>query len=192
MSLTVAIMAGGGSRRMGRDKAELSVGGMPMLGRVAGAALATGLPVMVVGRERGEGIGGPLFIRDDAPGNGPIGGIATALRHAGGPVLAIACDMPLLTTEALLWLAATAIDAGDHDGVVAVNDGRPEPLFALYDMSALPLIDALLARGDRALRSLVAAGRFLHRDVPSAIAGTLRNINTPGDLAGLGEPGMHS
>jgi molybdopterin-guanine dinucleotide biosynthesis protein A len=77
---------------------------------------------MVVGRERPEDwpTDSPvLFLADAAPGSGPLGGLATALarvRATGGDgVLAVACDMPRLSADALRWLldqAAAALAAG--------------------------------------------------------------------------------
>jgi len=180
--LRIAIMAGGLSRRMGRDKAALPVAGVPMLDRVVRASLATGLPVMVVGRRGVAGIDDAACIEDEAPGSGPLGAIATALRAAGGPVLALACDMPLLSSGAIGWLAAMAPRIGSADGVVTMNAGRPEPLFSIYAPSALGAIDRLMEREELAVRSLLSGGDFLRADLPGHLRGAIRNINTPGDL----------
>lgn len=210
--LTVAVMAGGQSRRMGSDKAELSVHGMRMLEHAVAVAVAAGLPTIVVGRARPDWwtLDAVHFHEDDAPGLGPLGGIATALRSAGGPVLAMACDMPLMTSDALRWLAAQATamhgDAGlssaatatdessanapgtnsrGNDGVLVLNGDRAEPLFSVYAPSCLGVIAALLAEGRLAIRELVERGRFARVPLPPRLAPALRNINTAADLAAL-------
>jgi len=160
--MTIAILAGGQSRRMGQDKAAL------FLPTIQQAAEATGLPVIVVGR---------AALPDETPGVGPLGGLATALRHVRGPVLAVACDMPLLDTEAFLWLAAQW-------------EGLPEPkplglvvdhLFAIYTPACLPQLGTNLAAGQRSLYRLLQTEGFVLLQAPREIAPKLANINTPED-----------
>ena len=78
---TLAILAGGASRRMGRDKATLDAGDGPLLERSARLGLELGLPVLVVGRERPTNWPLPTvrFVADRMPGQGPLGGLVTAL-----------------------------------------------------------------------------------------------------------------
>lgn len=98
--VVVAIVAGGKSRRMGQDKAHLLVDGVPMLVRTIFTAQAVAARVFVVGRPPEMGLSNIEFLNDAVPGLGPLGGIATALRHvktASASVLALACDLPKLT-----------------------------------------------------------------------------------------------
>jgi len=188
LQVTVAILAGGESRRMGTDKAMLRFGGVTLLERAARNAQSTGLPVLVAGRARPDGWPMPdvHFVPDAAPGHGPLGGLETALRRAGGPVLAVACDMPLLTPDALRWLCDLAtVGAGEH-GLAVVHDVQWEPLFSVYAPTCLPLIEKRLAAGRLSLRGLIEAGGFARTDAPAWIASQLMNINTPEDLARLG------
>ena len=181
MTLTIAILAGGQSRRMGTDKAALQIGGMTLLERTARLALAVGLPVLVVGRAQPPGWLLPevLFLEDAEAGQGPVGGLATALRHAQGSVLALACDLPLLTADALQWLIDQAKAHGGASGLVTVNGGHLEPLFTVYDLACLPLIEARLAAGQRSLRGVIKAGTFASADAPDWVAAQLVNANTP-------------
>ncbi len=88
-----AVLTGGASRRMGRDKATLEIGGRAMSARVAHALEQAGAAeVLFVG-------GGPSdrsrrAIPDDHPGEGPLGGLVTALRAAANElVVVLACDL---------------------------------------------------------------------------------------------------
>lgn len=97
MQFGIAIVAGGKSRRMGRDKAALVYAGQTLLERVTRAALGAGLPACVVGREcPADWTGGSVpFLPDFAPDCGPLGGLAAALAHfAPRGVLLAGCDMP--------------------------------------------------------------------------------------------------
>jgi molybdopterin-guanine dinucleotide biosynthesis protein A len=184
-SLTIAILAGGESRRMGRDKALLPFDGPAMLARVAARALETGYPVMVVGRARPEGwdIGQVRFVEDNAPGAGPLRGIVTALGASGGDVIAVACDMPLLDAHALRWLASLHEPGGN--GVVVMREGRMEPLFSLYGFTLLSRFEARLAAGELAMKEAIEACGLRGVEAPPEIARLLTNVNTPGDLEEL-------
>ncbi len=187
MTLTAAIFAGGQSRRMGTDKAALEVDGTTLLERTARIALDAGLPVLVVGRARPDGW--PLdtveFLTDAKPGLGPLGGLKTALgRHPA--LCALACDLPLLTSDALRWLAALG-KHGNEQGLVVVNHGRWEPLFSVYRDACLPLTEARLAEGKRSLHGLIEVGDFAFADAPDWVCAQLVNVNTPEDWKNLEE-----
>ena len=181
MILTIAILAGGQSRRMGTDKAALEIGGRTLLERTARLALAANPSVLVVGRARPDDW--PLaeveFVEDAEAGLGPAGGLATALRSARTSVLALACDLPLLTEDALHWLIAQAEAKFGPSGLVTVNGGQKEPLFSVYDPACLPLIEARLAAHRRSLHGVIEAGAFAFAEAPDWVAAQLANVNTP-------------
>ena len=120
-----AIVAGGGSRRMGIDKALVEVGGVPMVERVA-AAMGTVVPeIVIVGRA--EPLAGLAAFPDDRPARrGPLAGLATALRVADGrDVLLVAVDQPLVRAETLRRLspAAVPLDGGARQVTCAMYPG---------------------------------------------------------------------
>lgn len=87
---------------MGGDKADVAVDGVTMLHRVATALQAAVERVVILGQQR------PGFVcwPDEAPGSGPLTGIATALRRMGtGRALFLAVDQPFARTETLRALA---------------------------------------------------------------------------------------
>jgi molybdopterin-guanine dinucleotide biosynthesis protein A len=173
----VAIMAGGQSRRMGRDKAELELGGQTLLERAIDAAHTVSDTVLVIGRTGSRD--DVRWLEDDEPGLGPIGGLKTALGHLGRPAVLVACDMPLLDAEAMRWLIDEfERDAGEH-GLAATRDGQLEPLFSVYTPAVLPLVDAQIEKGRRSLRRLIEAGEFGRVEAPADVASKLVNVNTP-------------
>ena len=190
LQTTIAILAGGQSRRMGTDKAVLEIGGLSLLERAARLALAAALPVVVVGRECPNGWPLPAvpFLPDAVPGRGPLGGLHTALHHVGGPVLALACDLPRLTADALAWLLAQATAQSGPHGLAVLHDGQWEPLFSVYDPDCLPLIESRLAAGRLALHGLIEAGDFGRLEAPDWVAAQLANINTPDEWARVATP----
>ena len=182
--MTVGILAGGQSHRMGTDKARLEVDGTPLLERLARESLSAGFPVLVVGRTRPDDwpLDGTAFTPDDGPGRGPLGGLETALGLTEGPVIAVACDLPLLTGDALRWLADCADERGGPHGLAVRSGGQWEPLFSVYSPTCLPLIGERLAAGRLSLHGLFEAGDFGHVDAPEWVAAQLVNVNTPEDL----------
>lgn len=183
--ITIAVMAGGESRRMGRDKAQLPSGGGSLLERIARAALSTGCPVIVVGRSRPDGWpeDGIAFHADRYPGKGPLGGIATALEATGTDILALACDMPLLTTDAVTWLLRAWHESDSALGLTAEHNGDLEPLFSVYGQAILPAIRNRLAGGPLSVRKLLIGAGFPAVPVPEHIASALTNVNTPEEWA---------
>ncbi len=186
MTRMAALFAGGESRRMGTDKAALTVGGETLLARTARVAEEAGLDLRVVGRARPDdwSRAGVLFVPDDVPGLGPLGALTTALRGAAEPILALACDLPLLDAEALRWLAG--LTPGRH-GLAVWRDEEVEPLFSVYAPACLPLAAARLAEGRRSLRGLIDAGEFARAEAPEWVAVRLVNVNTSEEWAGVGE-----
>ncbi len=182
--ITAAVLAGGRSTRMGRDKAMIAVNGRPMLERVAAAAYDAGLEVMVVGRGQGPDWCGPAarFIPDDHPDAGPLGGIATALRHAGTPVLALGCDMPWVNAEVIRWLADSYAAEVEVAGLVARNGGRLEPLFSVYGSPCAREIARMIEAGNLAVMALIRRLGLPQAVVPEGFRSALRNVNTPHDL----------
>ena len=184
LSLTAVILAGGQSRRMGTDKARLEINGLPLLERVAAAALSAGLPLLVIGRVRPTdwSFASAVFAEDALPGHGPLGGLHTALTLANGPVLALACDLPRLSAEAVRWLASQASERIGEHGLVTINTRRWEPLFSCYAPACLPLIETRLAEGRLSLHGLIESGDFSTAEAPDWLGPQLLNLNTPEDL----------
>lgn len=174
-----AVLTGGASRRMGADKAFVEVGGTSLVRRVAAALAAGGCrPVFAVGgdlvRLRAAGL---EAVRDGWPGEGPLGGIVTAVRHAGVPTVVVATDLVDLDAPTV---GALARHAGrvDLDAVVARTD-RLEPLCALWWPSAVEALAAHLAAGERAVHAALPGLRL---EVEQVRPGALTNANTPHDL----------
>lgn len=177
---TLAILAGGSSTRMGQDKALLDDGRGPLLARLCAIGLHCDLPVLVVGRHRPHDWPLPEvdFLPDDIPGQGPLGGLATALTCTA-PVVMIACDLAGMNVRALTWLLRSIAEQPLRDGLVTERDGLIEPLFACYTARCRPRVEERLANGQRALHRLIADGDFRHVALPTPLWPAVANVNTP-------------
>lgn len=187
--LTLTILAGGASTRMGQDKAFLDDGRGPLLVRLATLGLHCELPVLVVGRLRPVNWSLPnvAFLPDQIAQQGPLGGLVTALAHAS-PIIVIACDFPALTAEALRWLIQAIAAQPLLDGLVVERDGQSEPLFACYTQRCLAAAQQRLQTGQRSLQRLIAAGDFRHVALPPSLWPALTNVNTPSDWQSFRAP----
>ncbi len=159
--VAAAVLAGGASRRMGRDKATMAVGGVALASLALAAAARVADPVVLVAPE-----GHPARRLAAAPvtdpGEGPLAALAAALAALDADhVLVLAGDHPGLRVELLAHLA----DLADRGEAVACRRGpRLEPLVAVYRRApTLALARARLAdpAGDRSLAGLLAGLRTL-------------------------------
>lgn len=142
--VSIAILAGGQSRRMGQDKAFLPVGGRPVIERVIAAVtpLTDDLFISANTSDKFAGYGLPI-VPDVYPDKAALGGIYSviqAARHAH--VLVVACDLPFLNVALLQHL----IDLAPTAEVVAplIQPPQPETLHAVYSRACLPAIQKRL------------------------------------------------
>ncbi len=159
VAVSGAVLAGGRSSRMGRDKAGLVVAGETLLARQLRLLAEVGIADRQVAFQPGNVRGlppGVNAVTDRRPGLGPLAGLEACLRAAKSPLLLVlAVDLPNLTAGFLRRLLA---QARPDRGVVPWRDGFAEPLVAIYPGLALNGITSRLDRGELALQPLVRSG----------------------------------
>lgn len=184
--VSLAILAGGEGARLGGEKAGLLLGGERLIDRAL-RRLAWLSEDRWVALRRGQALAvqGARLVEDLPPYEGPLAGIAAALKSARSEwVFVLACDMPFVqrpVVEALLALAE-----GCQAVVPRLRVGL-EPLHALYHTSCLGALCRALERGERRLSAFLGdlTVRYLEEEALQGIAGAHRsffNINTPQDL----------
>ena len=183
--VTGVVLAGGLSSRLGHDKAVLRLhsDGKELNLLARSAALLEGVcgKVIIVGRE----VEGYTCYPDDAPGNGPVGGIATALRAAGTACLVLSCDMPFMDKAVLerLLRAHAERPSGSLSTCYRQRDtGHTESLVAIYEAEALPFFQSCLAEKWLKISRVVPPERqyFLVYSAEESLP--FFNINYPADL----------
>lgn len=190
MHCSGALLCGGESSRMGRDKALLEIHGTPLwkiqllkLRAVCGDVLICGNPSQAAFMTTPEA----RFEPDATPRLGPLSGLARALARTGATgatrVLVLAVDMPKMTEE---YLAHLLTLGSDTCGVVPESGDVFEGLCAVYPVCLLPAVEALLSGQVRSLQTLIGIGISSNRLVPHRISANERplfeNWNTPEDL----------
>lgn len=168
---------------MGHDKAFALFGGRP-LAEIARCALTEAGAVEVLsigGDEVRLARLGFTTVRDD-PGEGPLGGLLTALRAAALDWVAVlACDLPLASAGTVRELLEQAGE--ETDAVVPLLDGRPQPAHALWRRDCERLLKPLFTAGERRLG--IAVDHVRARLVTVRDPTTLQDVDTPGDLRSL-------
>jgi molybdopterin-guanine dinucleotide biosynthesis protein A len=202
MSVFGFVQAGGGSTRFGADKALVEFEGKTLLTRtveLVRSVCGEAKIVAPVGKYRGATV--PV-LADRWPGQGPLGGILTALHHCNerfgrsaatpatdsGPhafALILGCDMPFLTREWLAYLCERAVQSTAQVAVPQSENGL-EPLCACWRVDAASTVQAAF---DSGVRKVTEAMKRLPMEVLDESAwkrfdtdGRLFwNMNTPAD-----------
>ncbi|MEY2503947.1 MAG: molybdenum cofactor guanylyltransferase [Verrucomicrobiota bacterium] len=186
MTFSALLLAGGESRRMGRDKATMDFDGRPLWKRQL-ETLQTLDPekIFVSARTPPSWLPDEVgLLLDDPPSRGPISGLTKALAAMGTTHLVVlAADMPFLVAGELRYLLK--LTTGSR-GVVPIIEERAEPLAAIYPAQAAEDFQAALEGQDSSLqpvvRKLAAVGKVTLCRVPEKRASLYRSVNEPEDL----------
>ena len=191
MSILGYVQAGGASTRFGRDKALVGFGGRTMLAQTTGLlASVCGEVIIVAAEGQYPDVLVPL-LADRWPGQGPLGGILTALQSSAlrGTEsiwnLIVSCDMPFLTRDWLEFLCQRAERSAAQVAVAESANGL-EPLCACWKTTSMPSVQAAF---DSGVRKVTDAMKRLPMEVLDVSVwkrfdtkGRLFwNVNTPAD-----------
>jgi molybdopterin-guanine dinucleotide biosynthesis protein A/molybdopterin converting factor small subunit len=179
------ILAGGSSSRMHRDKASLKYHGQTQLDRTVELAKRHVAKVFVSVRAtqtldptRAQY---PMIV-DSVDGKGPIVGIRSALAaHPKAAWLVLACDLPFLSDAAIEALLLARDPKTLATAYASAHDGLPEPLCAIWEPAAAPVLADYQAGGGECPRKFLIrhGARLLEPVDPRA----LDNVNTPEEYA---------
>ena len=153
---TAIILAGGDSRRMGRDKATLLFAGQTLMQAVM-TTMQQLFPVTIVSVRHIRPEICLTQVCDTQADGGPLTGLVTTLSRVATPwAFVVGCDMPFVSPALVEQLAA---HRAQQQAVVPVVHGQLQPLAAFYSTSCIAVMRASLALGDK---SLLSAIRNLH------------------------------
>lgn len=194
--VSIIVLAGGHSARMGRNKALETVGGRTLVQRVLDAVSPLAGEVLLVTAQgqqdtswlpSGPGI---RHVVDALPWRGPLVGVYSGLLAARHPLsVAVACDMPFLNTDLLRHMTSLA---RKHDAVIPRVAGKAQALHAVYARSCIAPMRSALEQGKRALHDALQTldVRWLEASEMQGHDPRLLScfsVNTPEDLARANE-----
>jgi molybdopterin-guanine dinucleotide biosynthesis protein A len=179
--VTVQIMLGGLSTRMGRDKAFVELDGRTLLDWALDKWRDFGPLQLSVGAGPRAALApeGIPAVADVYPRRGPLGGLHGGLTACQTDlILLTAVDSPFVTQTLAEGLLD---DLGGADACVYTLNGRPQPLFGLDRKRCLPTAQALLEAGENKMRLLLERVDTVY--LPVDDPAPFRNLNTPEELA---------
>jgi molybdopterin-guanine dinucleotide biosynthesis protein A len=184
--ISAVLLAGGQSRRMGRDKATIIFRGKP-LWQIQFDLLRKLQPAEILVSARIDPVWRPpdvMFIPDKPPSRGPLSGLITTLAQIRNKhLLALAVDMPFMTERHLRFLC-NQIQPGC--GVLPMIGDLAEPLAAIYPIEAHNTFSAALSGVDFSMQALTSQLAQMRRlrviQVPENERGYYRNLNEPDDM----------
>ena len=178
MSPAIVILAGGESRRMGGGKPLRVLAGRTLLDRAIDRARSWSDEVVVAARDSAQLGGAEVKALIDPPGlEGPLAGLASALRVARPVVLTIPCDMPFLPDDLPDRLAAAL---PGHRAALAASGGHVHPVCGLWRTDALANVRGYAASGRR---SLIGFAQSIGYAEVEWAGNPFFNVNSPEQLA---------
>ncbi len=182
---TLLILAGGNSRRMGQDKAELALAGSSLLQRVETRLSPLFSKRLLSVRQLRSGLALPQ-VADVQANSGPLAGLVSGMAQIDTPWLfMIATDMPFIRPQLVRTLAAFR---RQQQAVIPFVDGHPQPLAGFYHCGALAYWQQQLDRQCLSLRRGLQALDvcYVNQDrlrVGDATLSSFFDLDTPDDLA---------
>ncbi len=178
------ILAGGHSRRMGRDKTRLVVAGQALLPRLCRMTEGFGQRLLSANDPTvGAGLSMEV-VADVLADAGPLGGLCSALQAARKPwLLCLPCDLPWLTPQVVDFLLA-GFDGGAEALVCRDGEGRVHPLCGIYSRALLPLAQKQLGQGEYRMYRFLEQTGWAAADTAGVFPPQVfYNLNTPRDVA---------
>ena len=170
------ILAGGKSRRMGVNKADLLYRGETFLNRLIKKAANIGFEEILVSGKH---------IADVIPDRGPLGGIYSGLLAASKPLCFVtSVDLPLISESTIKNLIEQHLASRRHPITVLKNNGQIEPLIGVFDRSLCEQIKNMIEINPVSVFRLLDAAGFScydHKDSKNEI----RSVNTKEDYKWL-------
>ncbi len=179
------ILAGGQSRRMGRDKATLEIGGTSLFETIVDVFANLFASTLIAGDRLDLARPGLPAFADEFPGSA-LGGLYTGLKHAGTPYIFVtACDMPFVDAALIRSLAEKR---HRYDVVLPQTPAGLEPLFACYSKNCLEVMHRQLESGNFRILDIYPQLKVrivAENELPDDWQKALTNINTPQDYSRL-------
>ncbi|WP_354548980.1 molybdenum cofactor guanylyltransferase MobA [Kaistia defluvii] len=188
MTIAGLILAGGNSRRMGREKAFVQLGGQPLIERAI-ARLGPQVETLAINANgdpaRFSSYGLPV-LPDDRPDTGPLGGVLAGLRWAEALavrpdfVATVPIDTPFFPVDLVAQLAARQSDA--RRITIAASGDRDHPVVALWPVALADVLEEWrLTAKSQGVRAFLASCGFavVNFELPLHGPDPFLNLNTP-------------
>ena len=189
LSISGVLLAGGKSRRMGKDKRHLTLEGKTLFDRSLEVLLEIFQEVIVVLGQDDFSVQyhDVRIVYDVIPNRAAAGGLYTGLQYALNPkVFVVACDMPFLNAQVIRYMASIS---NDSDITLAELAHGPQTMHALYSKRCLPLLEGMVKSENLRLQDLLESPNLTIQKVPECEiipfdkhCLSFMNVNSPSDF----------
>ena len=181
-NLSLVVLAGGASRRMGEDKAFVLIQGKPLIQHILGGLSPLNADeTLVITHNPKTYIDFKVTAHTDIiPNKGPLSGLHSALTYARHDYIAlVGCDMPRASGSLFISLTKLLKGSQAHSAVPRWQ-GKAEPLHAVYHRKTLPFVEQQLQTNDWSMMTLLQSLDTIYHNVIDS--SPFMNINTPVEL----------
>lgn len=187
MHITGIILAGGKSKRMGRDKALLKLDGQTLLGRAVKLCQQNCSEIIISSNNPSHQFPDLPIINDEIENCGPLGGITSCLKHAKHDwCFVVSVDSPFVEPEFVTFLKT---QTNTFDAIVPFTEKGKEPLVALYNRSVLPVAKSLIVQKQFRMHNFISEINTQFLDTNSWLENyplLFNNLNLPDDAREIG------
>jgi len=178
--MTVLILAGGKSTRMGQDKGLMEFNGKPMVAHVIDVAKKISDQIILVANKEAYNQFGLPVVHDEVFEKGPLGGIFSGLKKSDTDYnLVLSCDIPFIHQGVLEFLIESSTG---NDVTVASQAGKIHPLIGIYRKTCLPVIKNHLQADKLKLMLLFEEVKTRFVEMDDFLSANFKNINSKADL----------
>jgi molybdopterin-guanine dinucleotide biosynthesis protein A len=185
------LTAGGQSRRMGRNKMWLMLGGRPLILHLYRVLAEVCDDIVIVVNDTDDAARlqelGLRTVRDVYAGQGPLAGLQAGLEcgfpslPGEEPVCLVGCDLPFLRSEVLRDLEAALTVDSSWQAAVSRHGGTVHPVCAVYRAEVREVAGELLQAGENRMRSFLERLRTRYVEASRWEREAFANLNTPED-----------
>jgi molybdopterin-guanine dinucleotide biosynthesis protein A len=183
--ITGILLAGGHSKRMGRDKGNIKIGGHLMYHYPLKVLEYLCGKVLISTCNKTDYSGKYTIVCDEIPGIGPIGGICSCLKKSDTELnIVLSCDMPMVNKNLLEYLLLVS---NGYDVVVpSLFRNKAEPLCGVYRKTVIDMLDQLIRNKVYAVHAVFDLVRCnkaeINETMPFYSPDMFMNVNSAGDL----------
>jgi len=178
--ISIIILAGGKSSRMGQDKGLMILNGKAMIENIISTAKKITDQIIIVANNPEYKKFGHKVIEDIFPGKGPLGGIYTGLKSSTTEKnIILSCDVPFIKKELLEFILS---ESGDNDITVPVFETKIHPLIGVYSKQCLNVILDNIQKDKLKVTGIFDDLVTKQIDVNAFDPSNFRNINSAEDL----------
>lgn len=187
MNLTGIILAGGESRRIGKDKSKIIYNNVPLIEYPINLFNKFCNEIIISADTHKLQEYNYIKVPDEVGKFGPLAGIYSCLKRSSNHLnIVTSCDMPLIKDELISYIIE---NSNGFDLIMPYYNFHYEPLCAIYTKSLIPVIEDLFSKNDYSPLSLIPVCNFnkleITENIPFFTKNIFSNVNTISDLNNL-------